>query len=552
MKRVFSLKGLSLLLVLALFLSIIAGCGSKETNETASQKDEGEKTTRTADEPAWQADTSPIEFDWYVNFSWFAHKWGEDAISKYVTDKTGVSINFLAPAGNEIEKMNTMIASGKIPDFITIGWWEDAVKQMIEGELVHPLNELADQYDPYFFKVADGAKLEWYKQEDGNVYGYPNASSSPKDFEKYSEFKSSNQTFLVRKDMYEAIGSPDMSTPEGFLNALEAAKEEFPEVNGAPLIPLGLNEFTDVGNSSLEGYLQNFLAIPWEKDGEVYDRRTDAEYLAWLKTFREASDKGLLSDDIFIDKRPQMEEKIAQGRYFAMLYQRSDMAAQQQALYAQDPNSVYIAVDGPANSNGDEPTLAGDSISGWTITLISKEVEDPERAIAFLSYLISEEGQKDTFLGIEDETYEVVDGKPQFTADVQELLDTDRAKFDLEIGASHKYWMLMDTNMTLPWMPPAVAPFKQMEDWTRGKTVSFAEFDGMNPTGTSEEGVAANKIAQEWGKTLPKLILAESDKEFDEIFDEFLKKRDDLGQDKVEAYQQKIYEENKAKIEASK
>ncbi len=26
----------------------------------------------------------------------------------------------------------------------------------------------------------------------------------------------SNQTFLVRKDIYEAIGSPDMTTPEGF------------------------------------------------------------------------------------------------------------------------------------------------------------------------------------------------------------------------------------------------------------------------------------------------------------------------------------------------
>ena len=47
-----------------------------------------------------------------------------------------LSINFISPAGNEAEKMNTMIASGKLPDFITLGWWEDAVKKMIEGELV--------------------------------------------------------------------------------------------------------------------------------------------------------------------------------------------------------------------------------------------------------------------------------------------------------------------------------------------------------------------------------------------------------------------------------
>jgi putative aldouronate transport system substrate-binding protein len=551
MKKLLATKSFILLLVMMIIIGI-AGCSSK-TNENASSEKENdeEKPALSADEPGWKVDTSPITFDWYVNFSWFAHKWGDDVVSKYVTDKTGVSVNFISPAGNEAEKMNTMIASGQLPDFITIGWWEDAVKKMIEGELVLPLNELAEQYDPYFFKVADSAKIDWYKQENGNTYGYPNASSSPEDFDRYKELKPSNQTFLVRKDIYEAIGSPDMSTPEGFIKALEDAKKQFPEINGTPLIPLGMNEFTDVGNSSLEGYLQNFLAIPMEKDGKVYDRTQDPEYLRWLKTFRLANEKGLLAKDIFIDKRAQMEEKIAQGRYFAMIYQRSDLAAQQQALFAKDPNSIYMAVDGPANSNGDAPTLAGDGISGWTVTLISKDVKDKERAIRFLSYLISEEGNKDLFLGQEGVTYEMVDGKPQFTAEVLDLLNKDRAAFDQQYGASYKYWMLMDTNMNLEWAPPAAEPFKQMEDWTKGKTVSFAVFDGISPTGTSAEGVAASKIAQEWGKTLPKLLLAESDKEFDKLFEGFLKKRDSYGQDKVEEYQQKMYEVNKKKLEGN-
>lgn len=550
MKKNFWSKSFILTLVLALFLAVMtAGCSSK-TDETASSKEKkGNKTTASTDEPGWKQDKSPITFDWYVNFSWFTGKWGDDAVSKYVTDKTGVSVNFISPAGNEAEKMNTMIASGQLPDFITLGWWEDAVKKMIEGKLVLPLNELADQYDPYFVKVSDPTKIEWYKQEDGNTYGYPNASSSPKDFEKYKDLKPSNQTFLVRKDMYEAIGSPDMSTPEGFLKALEAAKEKYPTVNGAPLIPFGLNEFTDVGNTSLEGYLQNFLAIPMEKDGKLYDRTKDPEYLRWLKTFRLANEKGLLAKDIFIDKRPQMEEKISQGRYFAMLYQRSDLAAQEQALYAKDPNSVYIAVDGPKNSSGDEPTLAGDGISGWTVTLISKNVKDKARAIKFLSYLISEEGQKDLYMGKEGLTYDMVNGKPEFKPEVLDLLNKDRAAFDQKYGASFKYWMLMDTNMSLNWAPPTAEPSKQMEDWTKGKTVSFAAFDGISPTGTSTEGIAASKIAQLWGKTLPKLLLAKSDKEFDSMFKEFLKKRDSYGLDKVEKYQQKMYEVNKKKLE---
>ncbi|MBC8080884.1 MAG: extracellular solute-binding protein, partial [Gorillibacterium sp.] len=157
------------LLALTLAFSMTA-CGSKDkgaTNESPKASAVATTAASTAptvnpDAPGWQSDTSPITFDWYLNFSWFPNKWGVDETSKYITKKTGVDINFIVPAGNENEKLNTLIASGKLPDFITLGWWEDAVKKMIEGKLVLPLNELADQYDPYFFKVGDPSKIGWY------------------------------------------------------------------------------------------------------------------------------------------------------------------------------------------------------------------------------------------------------------------------------------------------------------------------------------------------------------------------------------------------------
>ncbi|CAH0120469.1 MULTISPECIES: extracellular solute-binding protein [unclassified Paenibacillus] len=548
--------------VAAILLFALAACSGSGTNNnsTAGKEEQPAEQKETAaqnetvqqpspDEPGWKQDTSPITFDWYLNFSWFPNKWGADPTSQYVTKKTGVNINFIVPAGNENEKLNTMIASGTLPDFITLGWWEDGVRSMIEGDMVLPLNQLAEEYDPYFFKVADPAKLSWYTKEDGNVYVYPNASSSPKDFEKYGVNYVSNQTFVVRKDMYEALGKPDMRTPEGFLDALKAAKEKFPEVGGQPLIPFGMHEFTDTGNDSLEDYLANFLAIPREKDGKLYDRLSDPESVRWLKTFRKANEMGLLAKDIFIDKRPQMEEKIAQGRYFAMLYQRSDFTAQQNVLYAQDPNSVYIAVDGPANAKLDPPTLNGPGISGWTVTLISKNVKDKERAIRFLSYLLSEEGQKDLYLGEKGFTYDTIDGKDQFKPEALELLNTDRSAFDKQYGASYTFWMLMDTNMNLQWAPPSVEPFKQMEDWTKGKTISVSQFDQLDPPANSEEGISKTKIDQLKSATLPKLLMAKSDEEFDHIFAEFLEKREQAGNAKLVAYKQVKYEENVKKLQ---
>nr|WP_027086486.1 extracellular solute-binding protein [Cohnella panacarvi] len=557
-------KWLSTAIIASLMLSIVA-CSSNNNNEAASSsappasssapaETASASASPSADEPGWKSDTSPVTFDWYLNFAWFPNKWGVDPTSQYVTKKTGVNINFIVPAGNENEKLNAMIASNDLPDFITLGWWEENVKKMVEGGLVESLTDLANEYDPYFFKVADAAKLSWYAQPDGKTYMYPNSSASPNDFQKYGDRFISNQTFVVRKDIYEAIGSPDMRTPEGFLNALKLAKEKFPEINGQPIIPIGFHEFGDSGNYSFidmaqdSSYLSSFLALPREKEGKLYDRLTDPEFVRWLKVFRQANQDGLISKDVFVDKRAQMEEKIAQGRYFAMLYQRTDFAAQQNVLYANDPNSVYIAVDGPANANMDAPTLAGPAISGWTVTLISKKVKDKERAIKFLSYLISEEGQKDLYLGEKGVSYDTIDGVDQFLPEAKKLLDTDRSAFDKQYGSSLTFWMQQDTNMILQWQPPAVEPFKQLEEWTKGKTKSYSEFDLINPPATSPEGINLTKIANEFGQALPKMILSKSDADLDTILNDFVAKREKLGYADIQSYRQAKYEENLKKL----
>ena len=150
----------------------------------------------TGSTPGWKLNKdTPIEFDWYVHFSWFARHWGDSLVSKYITQKTGVDINYIVPAGNEAEKLNAMIAGDALPDFITLGWWEGQVPMMIDAGLVYPLDELATRFDPYFFKVVNNDKIGWYRQADGHVYGYPNASYTPADYEKFKGKLSSTESF---------------------------------------------------------------------------------------------------------------------------------------------------------------------------------------------------------------------------------------------------------------------------------------------------------------------------------------------------------------------
>lgn len=524
---------------------LFSACG-KESGEQVKEREE-ERAAQSASEPAWMryAD-EPITFDWYVNYSWFTAGWGENAVSKKITEETGVSINFIAPSGNEIEKLNALIAADSLPDFITLGWWETQINEMIESDMVYALNELADSYDAYFWEVSDADVVNWYTQENGNIYGYPNSCVTPKDIAEHDDI-GSNQTFLVRKDIYEAIGSPDMTTPEGFKNAVRKAYEMFPEVDGEPLIPVGAHVFSNQGNVSFDTYLMNFLAVPFEENGRIYDRFTNEDYITWLKMFRELGEEGLLANDIFIDQRTQMEEKIAKGRYFCMLYQHSDITTQQKKLYAENPERIYMAVDGPKNAAGDDHTLTTTGINGWTLTLISKNCTHPERAIAFLDYMLSEQGQIRIYLGVEGESYDMVDGKPVVREEVRALSNSDREEYDRIYGADDMYWMLQDNVMQLKWKQKEPEPLAQLREWTYPYIVYNGQYDSFLTPG-SEEAYDQTKIEKLWSETLPQLLLAESEERFDELFAEFLEKRDEYGFQKVQEAKNELMKQAKEKL----
>lgn len=540
-------KVIAVLAVLMLSVTFVAAKSKKkskvDSNATVAGKMSG---------PGWKLNANkPIKFDWYINFSWFARQWGQSKVSQYITKKTGVDINFIIPAGNESEKLNSMIAGDALPDLITLGWWEGQVGMMADAGLVEPLNKLAEQYDPFFFKVANPEKLGWYTRDDGNVYGYPNASYTPEDYVKYKGRLTSNETFLVRKDMYEALGKPDMTTPEGFLGALRAAAKKFPTVNKQPIIPLCMQEFTDSGDTSLQTYLLHYLGIAPEKNG-VYDDPNlgvdNPEYVRWLKTFRQAVSEGLMPLDVFVDKRSQIEEKAAQGRYFCMMYQNWDMQAAQNALYENNPNSIYIAVPGPKNSKHEDPKLAGGGISGWTLTLISKNCKDKARAIQFLTYLISEEGQMDTNFGILNDTYTMVDGVPTLTPEMRKLDSLDKNKQEINVGIMYTYWMLMDTAWQASFPIEYAPSLGQPQLWTRPYVVSYAAYDNTDPAPGTDEKLIAEDIGRRWGKDLPRLLMSKSDAEFDQIWKEYQQYKKVAGYDKVMKYRTQLLNANKAKL----
>lgn len=487
------------------------------------------------------------KFDWFINFSWFTAPWGENNVTKEITDKTDVNISFSVPAGDENDTINNILNSDKLPDLITLGWWQPQVNTLIENDLVYPLNELADKYSPEFYDYANDKTMSWYTGEDGNIYCYP-SSSTPPEIYKNGAVTPSNEVFVVRKDLYEALGCPDMTTPEGFANTLRLAKEKFPEVNGYPLITMGVNEFNNYGGSSFNECLRDLLAIPYEKDGYAWDYITDSEYITWLKTFRELANDGTISADMFLDKRQQVSEKLLRGQYFCLIYQWSDLENEQRELFFNSPDSSYIAVDAIRNSNGDNPTLSGVGINGWTVTFITKDCENPEKAIKLMTYLMSEEGQKLTLLGVENKDYTVENDKIIINEDVKKLLENNSSEYISKVGANNTYWFLQNDIMQSTFDVEPDKSLEQMQNWALKYTVDVSPYE-VTFAPNSEFAVINDRTKNLWGETLPKLIMAETETEFDNLLNEYIKKRDEMGFNILQQEKTRLYQINKSKLE---
>ena len=199
-------------------------------------------------------------------------------------------------------QLDTKEETSKLTWYVNADWWNTSW-----GE------DLVDNYDPYFYQVASEDSLNWFSLSDGKTYGYPDYSNTQEDYDSGDIFVKS--AFVIRSDIYEALGEPEMQTQEQFLDVLSRIKEEFPDV-----IPLGFNNFETDGTSSLGDVLQDFLGVPLaNEDGSFYDRNLDEDYLSWMQTLNEAYNNGCISDDSFTDDNTAWQEKISIGKYGCIL-----------------------------------------------------------------------------------------------------------------------------------------------------------------------------------------------------------------------------------------
>ncbi len=432
-KRTGAVKCLALLLGMALVLGGLAGCGGGSSSEESAPAESASapaesvesapaESTAAAESttPAESAESEaaapagePVKLTWFVDvpsFVFNSEGWGMDDMTKELTEKFGIEIEFVTAADDSGSQLATLISAEDVPDIITVeGLWDsqstDLIRQMADSGMLYSYNDLIDQYVPEEEKAGFRSDvLAWYALADGKTYAYPNYAYSQDDLPEGSGLIP-NRCIIVRADMLEQLGNPDMTSPEGFLDACERAVKEIGTYDGLDVIGMQLYEEGNEAVNIIEGY----FAVPWEtEDGQAYDYWTSGVNKESYAFLNEAYRRGLILDANYTDSRDQVREKIASGRVFALIAAPQDFTPELRTLYDNDPNAYYVPVV-LRNANGDDPVLT--DISGWGYlqTCISANCKAPEQLIRMISYLVNDEGAIHMNYGWEGQQWEYND-----------------------------------------------------------------------------------------------------------------------------------------------
>ncbi|WNS44206.1 sugar ABC transporter substrate-binding protein [Paenibacillus sp. MMS20-IR301] len=495
------------LLTMAAMLAV-AGCssnggGSKKTGDVSIEN----RYTVDPETPAWQLDKKEetTELTWYVNADWWNTDFGKDVVTKKIKEDLNINIKFIT---GDDTKLNTFFAGGDMPDLLTIFDSNSPVVQKAATWAL-PLNDLAEKYDPYFNKVAAADTLNWFQLKDGKTYGYPNYSNTQADYD--SGNIPAKTAFVIRKDVYEALGSPSFGTPEEFKSTMNLIKTKFPD-----MIPFGFNSIGE-GTGSLGDVLQDFIGVPLESaDGKFYNRNLDEDYLTWLRTLNAVYRGGAISDDSFADDGTGFEEKVKSGKYATMLLDGTpQQGGNLQIFMSANPGKEYIAIDGPQSTAGHQPTLNQSGITGWMISYITKDCKDPAKAIQIFTYLLSEEGQKLMNYGIEGETYKAnSDGTVELLPEVKDLQlnNADKFKKDYRMGEFMFFGHDRHKALSKDAFPESI---KQMQEWGKGKLKPHFILENINPDQGTAEARGLTAINTNWNTTLVSMIRSKDDAAFD-------------------------------------
>lgn len=410
-------KVVSLMLVSAMVAGMLAGCGSDSGNSKGGSSTETGSAAEASSSGETADDKSPITFE-YFNADGKNGNW-DNPVAKAITEATGVTLDVSYPVasqGDAKEDIALMIANDEYPDMI---YAKGSATDLYQAGALIDMTDLIEKYGPNIKKMygAEMEKLKW-SQDDPGIYQLSYAGVNQKTLTtggscqiQWAALKENDYKYPKTLDEYEKM-------IKSYL-AAHPKTEDGLDMIGITMSASDWHWMITLGNPA--GLIAD--ASPdngqWIIDDEYnvhYKHVTDEEkeYFKWLcRMYNE----GILDPNFATQTDDDYIAKVASGRVVAITDAEWHYSQCEATLVADGKvDQTYVGLPVTLREDQVEKALLYQGTTvGWGIG-ITKSCEDPVRAIKFLDYLCSDEGQILYHWGIEGENYFLDDdGQPYRT-----------------------------------------------------------------------------------------------------------------------------------------
>lgn len=443
MKRSFQAM-LPSLVVFLLATTVLVACGKTEGGDTTAMET-GTAATNTAEATSIPTETpapkeAPLEIDYYVFTTGDLVPAKDNAMHQWLLDNKNIDINYIgflgATVANSVDRMNTMLAGGDIPDVVNaissttttpiVNKWADAGYIVDMTPWIQKYPDLTRLGDPKYNQVM------YANPKDGKMYVIP---GSPNALEGVLTL---NVGPFIREDWLEQVGMAAPTTPDELFNVLKAFKENIPDVNGKPIIPASFDNFRQILMYSWTKYYYNttpdYKSLNfWFNDPHIVD------YMLFMNKLYHA---GLLDIETIVQQPDQYQAKLAEGRVGYTLRASSYMDRANAALKEIDSNARFIPSPPIQVPGLPAPVYQVASPNMYNTIAVSKKFAENERNIErfmeFLNWSISEEGTTILSTGPTDQYYvKNKDGLLEPKPEVQAQIDKGDKSFETQSGVGY-------------------------------------------------------------------------------------------------------------------
>lgn len=467
---------------------------------------------------AMAEEKEPITLTCFIDFNWY---WSDEwvgIIPEEITARTGVRLDITRAVDDQ--QLGIMIASNDLPDLV---YTAANLDRLSNPDLCYSYNELIDKYG-----------LDWQPNEmqitnakaystDGNYYMLLQNFATQAEVEASASVPMLT-TLAYRADILEKLGNPPMSTMDEYLDVLAMVKEQYPDLIPCTFSPVwGLECFRVWCGLSSADYM--------EYDGKIISKINHPKYIDWLKFCNKMYREGYILADNFAIEDNDSKAYLQNGMAFSgAYYTQGECYRYGEMSKAVDPDARIMEA-APMSKDG---YYSREGI-GWSGMFITKNNQYPEESIRFMEFMNSIEGQHLSVWGREGIEYTMgEDGLPKFS-DEWMAASTDETAFYGIYNPAFAFGVsaVVEAEGRCAVLPedyravyPLINELVRVEPW-----ITY----GM-PTGDTEEKVILDKFNDYILNVEPKIILSESDEEFDANYNEMMANAKSIGIDTLEAY----------------